>query len=245
MVFYGKLYQYITSITQEAKGLRAQLLEADANYVEILSEAQKKFDIICNIMDGKLLEAFDKQNLKDWLLAEYAETFEDNSMLSDDCLIKLTSLQLISNIQHEITTVKNADFREFISGDISDWAVQENIQSKNILAELAKLSSKLEELENADRVSADHKEAASIWAAEEKLLADIRAIDKDHDFYYTAPVDLSLAIEFNESNDSLNTLMNPAINYDINNINNNFVISKLDINYLDSGLQIARSSRLN
>ena len=39
--------------------------------------------------------------------------------------------------------------------------------------------------------------------------------------------------------------MNPATNYDVNNINNNFVISKLDIDYLDKGIQIARSSRLN
>ena len=31
----------------------------------------------------------------------------------------------------------------------------------------------------------------------------------------------------------------------INNINNNFVISKLDIDYLDTGIQTARSSRLN
>ena len=43
----------------------------------------------------------------------------------------------------------------------------------------------------------------------------------------------------------MNTLMNPLINYDINNVNNSFVISKLDIDYLDSGIQIARSSRLN
>jgi hypothetical protein len=57
-------------------------------------------------------------------------------------------------------------------------------------------------------------------------------------------VESNVAIDFNEGDSKLNTLMNPATNYDINNVNNSFVISKLDIGYLDSGIQIARSSRL-
>ena len=76
-------------------------------------------------------------------------------------------------------------------------------------------------------------------------MADIRAIDKDRHFYYNAPIAANVAIEFNESDKKLNTLMNPLVNYDINNVNNSFVISKLDINYLTKGLQIARSSRLS
>lgn len=80
---------------------------------------------------------------------------------------------------------------------------------------------------------------------EKQLLADLRAIDINRDFYYSAPIEPSVAISFNESNSKLNTLMNPMINYDINNMNNSFVISKLDIDYLDSGIQLARSSRLN
>ena len=80
---------------------------------------------------------------------------------------------------------------------------------------------------------------------ERQLLKDINRLDPDRYFYYTAPNDLSLAIEFNESDSGLNTLMNPATNYDVNNVNNSFVISKLDIDYLDRGIQIARSSRLN
>ena len=80
---------------------------------------------------------------------------------------------------------------------------------------------------------------------ETQLLNDIRSIDKDRDFYWNVPVEANVAIDFNEGVDALNTLMNPAINYDINNVNNNFVISKLDINYLTNGIQIARSSRLS
>ena len=80
---------------------------------------------------------------------------------------------------------------------------------------------------------------------EEQLLAEIRAIDKNRDFYYNAPIETNLAIDFNEGDAKLNTLMNPHVNYDINNMNNSFVISKLDINYLTKGLQIARSSRLS
>ena len=85
----------------------------------------------------------------------------------------------------------------------------------------------------------------NVLKAEEQLLADIRKIDVDRAFYYTAPVEINLAIDFNPGDAALNTLMNPITNYDINNINNSFVISKLDIDYLDNGIKIASSSRLN
>jgi hypothetical protein len=96
--------------------------------------------------------------------------------------------------------------------------------------------------------SAVSEEASKIFAqvlAENRLLNDLKELDSNNEFYYTATIDTNLAIEFNESNKELNTLMNPNTNYDINNINNSFVISKLDIDYLDRGIQIARSSRLN
>jgi len=82
-------------------------------------------------------------------------------------------------------------------------------------------------------------------SGESQLLTDIRAIDKDGEFYYNVPVESSIAIDFDESSVTPDTLLNPFISYDINNINNNFVISKLDINQLSNGLQIARSSRIS
>ena len=89
------------------------------------------------------------------------------------------------------------------------------------------------------------KEAYDTYLLETQLLADIQAIDVNREFYYNVPIEANVAIDFTESEAKLNSLMNPFINYDINNINNNFVISKLDINYLTKGIQIARSSRLN
>lgn len=83
-----------------------------------------------------------------------------------------------------------------------------------------------------------------ICKLEEQLLREIQDIDRNREFYYNIPVESHMAINFNEGTAKLNTLMNPAINYDINNINNNFVISKLDINYIAAGLQIARSSKI-
>ena len=92
---------------------------------------------------------------------------------------------------------------------------------------------------------------------EQQLLADILAVDIDRDFYYTAPVDPVLLIDlqepYKEADDDDDagdvkrrvSLMNPATNYDLNNVNNKFVVSKLDIKYLDKGLRIARSSLLN
>jgi hypothetical protein len=94
-------------------------------------------------------------------------------------------------------------------------------------------------------IPSNFKDAYHTALLEEQLLAEIRAIDKNRDFYYNAPIETNLAIDFNEGDAKLNTLMNPHVNYDINNMNNSFVISKLDINYLTKGLQIARSSRLS
>ena len=86
-------------------------------------------------------------------------------------------------------------------------------------------------------------ELLELIAREKQLLADIMAVDIERDFYYTAIPENSLALEFG-SKASEATMLNPDINYDVNNINNSFVISKLDIDYLDTGLQIARSSKL-
>ena len=93
--------------------------------------------------------------------------------------------------------------------------------------------------------STDLTVESKIRATEEQLLADLRSIDHQRDFYYNAPVEKNMAIEFNKTRLGSDTLMNPNINYDLNNVNNPFVISKLDIDYLQTGIQIARSSRLN
>jgi hypothetical protein len=85
---------------------------------------------------------------------------------------------------------------------------------------------------------------SEIQKCEQQLLKDIRELDTDRDFYYNVPVETSISLEFSSSNDSKNTLANPRLNYDVNNVNNSFVVSKLDIDYLDTGLQIARSSKL-
>jgi hypothetical protein len=74
----------------------------------------------------------------------------------------------------------------------------------------------------------------------DNLLKKIAELDPGHEFYYNVPVEDSLAIEFDQV---VNSFSNPHTLYDINNVNNSFVISKLDVAYLDSGLKIARSSR--
>lgn len=77
-------------------------------------------------------------------------------------------------------------------------------------------------------------------AMAKKVLAKINALDKNHEFYYNVPTESSLAIEFD---DNISSFSNPHTLYDINNINNSFVVSKLDVNYLESGLKIANSSK--
>ena len=72
------------------------------------------------------------------------------------------------------------------------------------------------------------------------ILLKIAELDKKQDFYYNVPIENSLALEFNKN---INSFSNPYILYDINNVNNDFVISKLDIKYLKDGLKIAKSSK--
>ena len=82
-------------------------------------------------------------------------------------------------------------------------------------------------------------------SVEEQLLADIKNLDTDNEFYYTVPIETHLALEFTGTRPAEKSLMNPAMNYDINNINNSFVISKIDIDYLTDGITLARASRLS
>ena len=88
-------------------------------------------------------------------------------------------------------------------------------------------------------------ESAQVIFREAQLLKEIRDMDPDSSFYYNAPIDPVLAIDLNVSDISRSSLMSSAVNYDINNVNNNFVISKLDMDYLASSIKLARSSRLN
>lgn len=110
---------------------------------------------------------------------------------------------------------------------------------------LEKLLIDVSELSQLNYMSEEAKAAHNILWLETQLLNEIKELDRNREFYYNVPVEANVVIDFNESEATLNTLMNPTVNYDINNVNNNFVISKIDINYLNTGLQIARSSKLS
>ena len=113
---------------------------------------------------------------------------------------------------------------------------------KNIINDLIL---EIDKLEQQKTVDADYMNAYKVKLLEDRLLADIKRLDANREFYYNVLIEDSLAIELNEVSSEFNTLMNPMVNYDINNVNNSFVISKLDIDYLTRGIQIARSSRYN
>lgn len=78
-----------------------------------------------------------------------------------------------------------------------------------------------------------------------QLLAEIRELDPDYSFYYTAPLEETSLIHLDGQVDAEKSLLNPAAFYDVNNVNNAFVVSKIDIDYLDKGIQIARTSKVS
>lgn len=120
--------------------------------------------------------------------------------------------------------------------------IDENEDLDNILSTLL---DSVRPLGEPSYISESFKEAHNILSLELQLLQNIKDLDRNREFYYNVPIEANVAIDFNEGEAKLNTLMNPAVNYDINNVNNNFVISKIDINYLTNGLQIARSSKIS
>jgi hypothetical protein len=78
----------------------------------------------------------------------------------------------------------------------------------------------------------------------DQLLVDISNYgDVVKDFYYTAPILPNTAIELNPLITTDTLLKNPISWYDNNNVNNKFVISELDTEYLKTGITIARTSR--
>ena len=84
---------------------------------------------------------------------------------------------------------------------------------------------------------------------------DIQILNKINDlvaptdvFYYNCPMDNTTVININpeaidQNTDSKENLASPKFWYDYNNINNKFVISEIDADYLDTGIQIANSSK--
>lgn len=82
-------------------------------------------------------------------------------------------------------------------------------------------------------------------AADDTIIPKIIAADPDHEFYYNNPVDNSLAIDINtKAKPTPETLRTPYIWYNYNNVNNKFVVSEIDGDYLSDGIVIARTSKL-
>ena len=79
---------------------------------------------------------------------------------------------------------------------------------------------------------------------EQQILADIKKLDPSNKFYYNAPMNNETLIDLNPEDPS-DTLADPRAWYLYNNVNNKFVVSEIDANYLTTGIAIAKSSKLS
>jgi hypothetical protein len=77
-----------------------------------------------------------------------------------------------------------------------------------------------------------------------KILADIKKLDPEYNFYYNNKASLDYIIDLNDS-DNEDTLDYVSTWFDYNNINNKFVISEIDTDYLIENVVIAKASRGN
>lgn len=257
--FYNTFYNYLDDKVNDESGILEYLYHTTEtpNASGFVNSLYTKITAIKNDLSTALksergnetLGYFEKivvsRNYQELLLfLRGFDATSDNLYVSSELVTLLSDLKANSDILTKIVEITEADFSYLTAGEVQAW--QENKElTEDIKVLFNTLISNFEKVDAANYVDSGSKEAFETLLIEQRLLDDIRLTDKNKDFYYTAPVNQSIAIDFNESDEEKNTLMNPSINYDINNINNNFVISKLDIDYLDSGIQIARSSRLN
>jgi uncharacterized protein YqgV (UPF0045/DUF77 family) len=246
-VISSTLYPSIVKFEKEPEA-------SDDFYAELNSALHKiKNAILANnldsaeshmFLDDQILEVFNTK-AEDFKATLLNFNFDSASQLPKSFKENVSKLKETVEIQNEITVIKESQLDTLDSAAISN--LENYLINKQILKDiLAVLATELKKIEDAAmKVDEKFTEAYKTLLLEEQLLNEIRNTDKKREFFYNVPIEPSLAIDFNEGNDALNTLMNPLMNYDINNINNNFVISKLDIDYLTTGIQIARSSRLN
>ena len=196
---------------------------------------------VFNLLESFIGALTSAPNLTEWLGSATSSVNDIKVLLPTATKQKVETLQVCVN---NINAVKSLLALDLKTVDIQNIIVVYGV-GEEIAEVLRELKYDLVALDASDTVAAGSRDVYNLLVVERQLLADLRALDQDNIFYYTSPGDLSLAIEFNKSNSAKNTLLNPATNYDVNNVNNSFVISKLDIDYLDRGIQIARSSRLN
>lgn len=240
---------WITALSSKANDILTST-SADTR----LSKLEETFSVITALCatdspEVTLNKALEENTLRAWLptAPDYTDVSIE-TVLPDELSSVLAKIKVVANVQAIITAAKETNLKAMSSTDIRNWLNKTDFMpaATSVVQEyFDALAEDIYTLNNLTEVAEESKEAYNHLMVEQQLLKDLRKLDVNHDFYYTAPTDLSLAIEFHESDSKLNTLMNPATNYDVNNINNSFVISKLDIDYIDKGVQIARSSRLN
>ena len=248
----AKLYKdaFYDSFISKIESIKDNFANNNKTAADVISSAKNTLSSIIN-NDCKLAE-LTLASPVDIAKAEVSK----NTILPSDVITNVKELITAAKLLVNITNAKSAAFfgdNYFLkhpdssaSDIIGTWIGNATLYSTedvySVNDALNSLKSNVAAIENATPTLNDtFKSIYDTYKIEEQLLADVRRYDEGINFYYSAPVETTLAIDFNES---VNTLMNPYTNYDINNINNSFVISKLDIDYLDTGLQIARSSRL-
>jgi hypothetical protein len=148
----------------------------------------------------------------------------------DKCSNKLAELTELSDITKAI-------------GELLDENSPDSAESDVVKALVANLNTSFTDLD--DTGSSNFIEETGVLFIEQQLLADLLELDKDREFYYTMTIDPRLALDFIGNTTQEKSLMNPASNYNVNNVNNSFVVSKLDIDFLGEGISIARASRIS
>ena len=229
-----------TKITFEDKSISAEQRKTNAmTSINVAIPADKTglimFYTISNNPENIRLKAISTKTNSDLALSIYnkAEWWEGQSIKDEEDSTKIALYQLRKGIN--IVQVKESCTIEIFSDPKGEATlILGNLDIINrINPKIAYKAIELKDGESGEKIS-----------DEEQLLKDIKMLDSDYLFYYNCPVPNALSIDMNKE-DEKDTLEHPLSLYDINNINNKFVISELDADYFSTGITIAKTSRSN
>ena len=190
-------------------------------------------------------------------LEQYLHSVKRDDAFTSFILITKDNCNILEAIYQDFLLVKQADLinRSDLFESTEIETLRDSIQNlilnyitvESISSQLTELDADLESLNNKAVSVSDEDSVVNlnVLDLENKLMREILDTDIDRDFYYTALPDNNAVIDIDSCAEGEQTLLNPLLNYDINNVNNSFVTSKLDIAYLDTGIKLARSSKIS
>lgn len=267
---YGLMMIYYTGETDNKSGAHIYYKAKDAEekdiklkiFNNIVGETESWWSGCLNSDESEYDKAYLQRGVNvikiDHLITNlriYGDTDLKNSIIISDLDAVYTETETISDLNLNLIDYQlNGDWDRDSNADLAAEVVLVNKNTKKATYYAEGIPHKIIEglgLKNSDNYEfyVRTKNTTPIHKQiREELLRELNKLDIDHQFYYNCIVNNSVALNINSGfadTEEAEKLSTPRIWYDSNNINNKFVISEIDANWLENknGIMIARSSK--